>query len=284
MTRPTTAVFTLSLALAALVTAGTDPIVARVSGTLTVDGKPTPLVLGYVDESPDDIIVLLASKEVPRDVVPFVGEDVARRLKIHAVAFTVSRADKALAQGFAGLFHPGAEMGYAALNGERMRLELGRCDATGIEGRIVSPAPFESFDQLFAFDVSFALPLGAAAPPPPPVEVTISGDGSAPSKAYAEYYRAVIGGDADTFRSFLLASRQKEFDAAPADERAMMMELLAMRPAQIRIAKAVVSGDTATLTVEGLNETAGSSTAEVTMRLEEGAWKVDTDRWKTTSN
>jgi hypothetical protein len=283
MSRNTAAVVVALSLLAAAARAAGDPPPARVSGTLTVDGKPTPLVLAYVDESPDDIIVLLASKEVPRDVVPFVGEDVARRLKIHAVAFTVSRADKALAQGFAGLFHPGEEMGYAALNGQRARLELGRCDATRIEGRIFSPEPFESFDQMFAFDVSFSLPLGAAAPPPPPVEVRISGDTGAPGQAYAAYYRAVIAGDVDSLRSCLLASRRKEFDATPADERAMMMELLAMRPAEIRIAKVVVSGDTASLMVEGINETAGTSTAEVTMRLEDGAWKVDTDRWKTTS-
>ncbi|MEW6337978.1 MAG: hypothetical protein ACOY3Y_06350 [Acidobacteriota bacterium] len=260
-----------------------EPPATRVSGTLTVDGTATPLVLGYVDESPEDIILLLAAKEVPRDVVPFVGEDVARRLKIHAVAFTVSRAEKALAQGFAGLFHPGPEMGWAALNDERIRLELTRCDATGIEGRIFSPAPFESFDQTFAFDASFAFPLGAAAPPPPPIEVKISGDTSAPSQAYAAYYRAVLGGDTGVLRSFLPASRQKEFDGMPADERAMIMELFAMRPAEISIAKTAVSGDTATLTVEGLNETAGKSIGTVTMRLENGVWKVDSDTWKTTS-
>lgn len=275
-------VVALSL-LGATVLAGGDPPAARVSGALTVDGTPTPLVLGYVDESADDIIVLLASRDVPRDVVPFVGEDVARRLKIHAVAFTVSRAEKALAQGFAGLFYPGAEMGYAALKAERMRLELARCDATGIEGRISSPAPFESFDQTFAFDVSFAFPLGAAAPPPPPLEVKISGDTSAPSQAYAAYYRAVLGGDVAAFRSFLPASRQREFDGMPADERAMILELFSLRPAEINIAKAAVSDDTATLTVEGLNETSGKSVGTVTMRLENGAWKVEGDTWTSSS-
>jgi hypothetical protein len=264
--------------------AGGEPPASRVSGSITVNGEKTPLVLGYVDESPDDLIVVLASKEVPRDVVPFIGEEVARRLKIHAIAFTVSRAEKALTQGFNGVFYPGPEMGFAGLPQGKAAIELTRCDATGIEGRVFAAEPFESFDHTFAFDATFSFPLGTAAPPPPPVEVKISGDDSAPSKAYAAYYRAAFSGDPEKLRPHLAAAQLEEFDAAPADDRAMMLELFAMRPAEIRIVKATVSGDTATLAVEGLNETAGKSTAEVSMVLEKGAWKLARDKWTTTSS
>lgn len=260
-----------------------EPTASRVSGSITVNGEKTPLVLGYVDESPDDLIVVLASKEVPRDVVPFIGEEVARRLKIHAIAFTVSRADKALTQGFNGIFYPGPEMGFAGLPQGAAAIELTRCDATGIEGRVFAVEPFESFDHTFAFDAAFSFPLGTAAPPPPPVEVKISGDDSAPSKAYAAYYRAAFSGDPEKLRPYLSAAQLEEFDAASADDRAMMLEFLALRPAEIRIVKATVSGDTATLAIEGLNETAGKSTAEVSMVLEKGAWKLLKDAWTTKS-
>jgi len=67
-----------------------------VSGSVTVKGQKGSLTLYYVDESPKDVVVVLASKEVPKDAVPFIGDDVARKFKIHALVFTVPRGGQAL--------------------------------------------------------------------------------------------------------------------------------------------------------------------------------------------
>jgi hypothetical protein len=269
--------------VAAVLAAGVAYGAAPVTGSITVSGETVALVKAYVDESPNDVIVVLASKEVPRDVVPFIGEDVARKLKIHAIAFTVSRADRALARGFGGVFYPGAEMGFAGLGEGNVSLEVKRLDATGIEGRIFTPKPVEGYDMTYTLDASFALPLGSAAPPPPPIEVTISGDTSSPAKAYAAYYRAAISGDAATMAGFLAKERRAQFDGADKEEKGFLLEMLKGRPAEIRIGAPIIAGSKAAFKVEGLNETSGRSTAEVSMVQEKGAWKLEKESWTTTS-
>ena len=265
------------------VAAGAAVAAEPVTGSITIDGEKVALVKAYVDESPDDVIVVLASKEVPRDVVPFIGEEVARRLKIHAVAFTVSRADRALARGFAGVFYPGEEMGFTGLGEGSAKLEVTRMSATVIEGRIRTPSPVKGYDMSYSFDAKFSLPLGAAAPAPGPVEVSVSGDTSAPAQAYAAYYRAAVSGDAAAMVALLAAERRTQFEAGDKEEQGMLLEMLKLRPAEIRIGAPAVKGTRATLTVEGLNETSGTSTAEVAMVQEGGAWKLEKERWTTTS-
>jgi hypothetical protein len=255
-----------------------------VTGSVTANGQKAPLILVYVDESPEDIIVVLASKEVPKDAVPFIGEDVARKFKISAVVFTVSRAGKNLASGLNGVYCPGTEIGYVGMATTSATLQVKRLDATRIEGRIFTPKPVALSSVTYAFDASFAIPLGTAAPAPPPVEVKVSGDtASAPTAVYADYYRTIHSGDVKKMRGFLAAARVKEFDAADEQTRQMMLGILKDNPPEIRIGKPVVAAGKATFTVEGLNLQTTKTTAEVTMVQEGGAWKIDKERWSTTS-
>jgi hypothetical protein len=252
-----------------------------VTGSVTTDGQKIPLVLAYIDESPTDIIIVLASKDVPRDVIPFIGEEVARKLKIHAVAFTVSRTDRALSRGLSGVFYPGPEMGFVGMREGAATLQLKRLDATGIEGRIFTPKPVELSSVTYSFDVTFSVPLGKAAPPPPPVEVTVSGDTSPPARAYADYYRAVFAGDVQRIGGFFAAARRKDFEAADPQKREMLLEIMKINPAEIRILQPVIAGARATLTVQGVNETSGTTTGTITMVQEGGAWKVANEKWST---
>ena len=120
--------------------AGVAEAAGTVSGSVTVNAGKAPLVLAYVDESPTDIIVVLASREVPRDVVPFIGEEVARKLKIHAVAFTVSRKGRALSPGFNGVFYPGPDLGFVGMREGVATLQLKRLDADGDRGGSSRPS------------------------------------------------------------------------------------------------------------------------------------------------
>ncbi len=255
-----------------------------VSGSVTVNGQKAALVKAYVDESEDDLVVVLASKEIPRDVLPFIGEEVARKQKIYAVSFTISRVKRSLdPRGMKGVFHPGPEMGFVGLADDKVKLTLSRLDATGVAGRIVTPAPVTLSDLTYAFDASFTMPLGKAAPAPPPVAVQVSGESSPPARAYADYYRAIFGGTAEQVRGFFASARRRDFDKADARTRSAGLELLKTNPAQIRITKAIGKGSRATLSIEGQNETATRSTAEVTMVLEAGQWKVEKEKWSITS-
>lgn len=67
--------FSLAVAVLVLWPVTGVPAAGSVTGSLITNGQKTPLVLAYVDESPEDIIIVLASKTVPADVVPFIGED-----------------------------------------------------------------------------------------------------------------------------------------------------------------------------------------------------------------
>ncbi len=281
LTLLTSAAVLLACLTAAQAGAGAPP---PVSGSLTVNGQKAVLVKAYVDESPDDVIVVLASKEIPRDVLPFIGEEVARKQKIHAVVFTISRAKRALEpRGLKGVYYPGPEMGFVGIAEGKAKLALTRLDATGVAGRISTPTPVTLSDLTYSFDASFSLPLGASAPAPPPAKVEVSGDTSPPSRAYADYYRSAFTGKADKIRGFLAKPRLQEFDKADPKTQGLMLDLLKSNPEQIRITKATTKGAAATLTVEGVNETATRSTAEVTMVNEGGAWKVQKEKWSVTN-
>lgn len=275
--------FSLMIAGFALLLVAGASAAGTVTGSVTTNGQRTPLILAYVDESPEDIIIVLASKDVPSDVVPFIGEEVARKLKIHAVAFTVSRASRTIVRSFGGVFYPGPEMGFVGMAEGVATLQVKRLDAKGIEGRIFTPKPVTLSDLTYSFDATFNVPLGAAAPVPPPVTVKVSGDTSAPALAYADYYRAIFAGDIEKVRAAFVAERRKDFDASDPEKRGMLLDVMRNNPAEIRIGKPTIAGGEATLTVEGLNATASKSTATVTMVQEGGAWRVGKEKWSSTS-
>jgi hypothetical protein len=255
-----------------------------VSGQLTIRGQKVVLSKAYVDESPDDLVVVLASKEVPADVLPFIGEEVARKQRIHAVAFTISRGTRALdPSGFKGVFFPGPDLGFVGIAEGNALLVLTRLDGTRLEGRIRTPKPVTLSELTYSFEASFSLPLGTAKPELPPVKVEVGGDTSAPALTYAEYYRSVFAGNVKGILGFLAKARVLEFDQADPKLRAMMLDMLKTNPVQITITKATIKDATATLTVEGHNETATRSTAVITMVNEGGAWKVEKEKWSITN-
>lgn len=252
-----------------------------VSGKVTMKGATGALTVSYVDESPANVMIVLASKQVPPDAVPFIGDDVARKFAIHALVFTVPRGGKALdPDGVNGVY--GAEHGYYAMRLQEVTLQLTRFDAQGIEGRVFTPKPVELMEGSYEFDATFSIPLGTAAPAPAPVVVRITGDEtSAPTAAYAAYYRAVHAGDAKKIRQFLAATRAAEFDKTDAASMEAMLDLLKSNPPEVHLGTPVVKGATATFTVRGVNLQTTTVTAEVTMVREGGAWKVDRERWST---
>jgi len=138
--------------------AGSSPAAASsVSGTITVDGKTIPLTHAYVDESdPDEPIVVLSDEPLPPEAVPFIPEKLVKD-GLHAVAFSVSRKDGKLTNGFGKLYCPGHELGvgFGRVEDGNVALAVGRLDSTGIEGRFTTPRPVKLSYIAYSFDLNF---------------------------------------------------------------------------------------------------------------------------------
>jgi len=150
------------------------------------------------------------------------------------------------------------------------------------EGTIKTSTPKTLSDLTYAFEATFKLSAKAALEKAnAPKKASFSGDDSAPVRAYKEYYRAILAGDAAAMKKNLCSKSLKEFEQMtdPKDQ-AMAMGLMQMRPESIKIAKPATTGNEATFKAEGLEGT-GLSTGTVKMLLEDGAWKVLEDKWST---
>jgi hypothetical protein len=138
---------------------------SAVSGTLTVDGKATSPSHAYLDETdPDEPIVVLSDQPLPPDAIPFIPEKLVRESGLHAVAFSVSRKDGRLTNTYGKLFCPGHEIGvgFARVEDGNVALETKRIDASGIEGRFMTPKPVKLSFIAYAFDLSFRASAGRA--------------------------------------------------------------------------------------------------------------------------
>jgi hypothetical protein len=138
---------------------------SAVSGTLTVDGKATSPSHAYLDETdPDEPIVVLSDQPLPPDAIPFIPEKLVRESGLHAVAFSVSRKDGRLTNTYGKLFCPGHEIGvgFARVEDGKVALETKRIDASGIEGRFMTPKPVKLSFIAYAFDLSFRASAGRA--------------------------------------------------------------------------------------------------------------------------
>jgi hypothetical protein len=161
-------------------------------------------------------------------------------------------------------------------------LQLKQADQSVVEGTISTTKPGTLSDLTYSFSASFNLSSKAALEEAnAPKEVSFSGDDSPPVKAYKEYYRAIMAGDAAAMKKFLTAKSLKEFEAmADPKDQAMVMDLMKMRPETITIAKPTMTDNEATFTAEG-KEGTGEATGTIKMQLEEGQWKVLEDKWST---
>jgi hypothetical protein len=129
-----------------------------VTGTLTVDGRKIDLVYAYVDRvDPAEPIVVLSSKPLPADAIPFIPEKLVNEQKIYAIAFSVSRKEKKLTNNYGMLSSPGeaAQVGLGRVEEGRVKLTITRIDDKGIEGKIATAKPVTLSYISYSFDLSF---------------------------------------------------------------------------------------------------------------------------------
>ena len=77
---------------------------------------------------------------------------------------------------------------------------------------------------------------------------------------------------------FMSASRRKQMEKTPADERKMMFEMIKEMSAEQGDVK--VGKETPTATGADLAVTAKDGTGTITLVKEGGAWKLDKESWK----
>ena len=85
---------------------------------------------------------------------------------------------------------------------------------------------------------------------------------------------------------FMSASRRKQVESTPADEHKQMFEMIKMIGAltNIKVTKESRTANGATLTVDALDGDKSKTTGTVTLVHENGAWKIDKESFKSSSN
>jgi hypothetical protein len=257
---------------------------ADISGTLEINKKKFKLTNGYVDVSkPEEPVVVLSDKPLPSDQIPLLAADYAVKKKVHAVVFSVVAKDKKLGDMKFLYLGEAAANPFTVFSDDVISLQVNKIDMSLIEGKIKTLRPVKLSDLSYAFDASYKLSTKAAlAKASAPKKVSFTGDDSPPVTAYKEYYRAIMSGDSDALKKFLVAKNLKEFDEMETKDREMVLDVLKLRPEKLKIEKPVLVGEEATFTATG-KEGSSTSTGSIKMILEGGVWKVLEDKWSTVS-
>lgn len=258
-----------------------------VSGTLTVNGKTSKLTHAYAttkanpfDKKRTDVFVLFADRELPADAVhdTFALMKAADDLKFNG--FTIQINDEQqINSGVIYSPHFLKNMGQISVAGVQ-KLTTKDFSASHVAGRVYMSEPDDFFDNIFQFDATFDVTTAAAPKPAPLAGKPLPAGGGDPGKAYLAYRNFIKKGDIPNLRKSLTAERAKETERPEFKE---MFELVqAMQPADVTITGGSVDGDTATLLVTS-KERGSNSKGTVTLVREGGAWKIQKESWKTTS-
>jgi hypothetical protein len=255
-----------SITGAVLATPAAQP---ETSGTLTVQGKATPIRYAYADVSPTDVILLLTDNPIPPERIPFGAYDMAQKKQIHGLSVTINKATRRITDG--AIYHESFD---GQLGGQTTaKIELTKFDSAWLEGHLWLPQPLEFDGKSYSYDARFKVAL--AGKPAPAPEPKIQGDDSPPVRAYASYYRAVFRRDLPEVRKYV--SKRQLPDLDRLGEKFLAVSAV-VQPEQIAIGEVETTSNRSTFIAEG-RKGKSSGRGSVVMILEDGAWKVDADRW-----
>lgn len=244
------------------------------SGSLTVNGSATEIKYSYVDKGPENMIIVVTDKALEKDDIPFGLHILSMEDKARGLAFTVSSSTKELSSGLNAIYHPewSGQLGTIG-NGV---LTISRFDETEISGKISTPGENTFGEYKYSYDVSFSVKLDEPKDTEP-LNVEIKTAEDAPSKAYAAYYKAIMSGNKDEIRKHLSS---KVLDQATDENIGMIVELAQIvNPTSLNIKGSEINGNEAIVHAEVVRD-GEKSTGSITMSLEDGAWKVVKDSWK----
>lgn len=258
--------------------AGEDTPVPNAKGTLSADGQTTELKYAFVDESDDNVIVLIADVPVAPDDVPFGGHQLAAAGKMRGLVVSLSKSTRKIEKLYNAVFHPAWEGQFGSL-GDGVQLDVRAFDDKKLEARLWLDKPMTFSEHTFQYDVTFSVPLGVKKELIP-IEAVVTGDDSPPARAYAACYKALMAGDIETVKKWVIRERVDALEQMNPREIIEFYQLA--QPHEIRIVSVSIEGNAATLKAEG-NVKDGSATGTISMILEDGAWKVQKESWSITS-
>ena len=260
------------------------------AGTLKIDGTTVKLAHAIArlkpnafDEKKKDVEVLLTDQEVP--VETFVDDDKlyaeVRSGKLLGLVLTVDEDEKPY---HLSVLHPKALF---QLSGSGFfNFDPTDFSETHAAGRFFSNGEEDFMEKhKYSYDVRFAVPVQMIAVPS---EVTIDASsgtklpagGGEPGKAYMAFDKAARSGNFGNMKK-LASKTNPPPDLKPEEMKAMLELVKAMRPSKIKVTGGFVSGDHATLTVEGEDSSdKKKTTGTIEMALEDGAWKLLAEKWK----
>jgi hypothetical protein len=106
------------------------------------------------------------------------------------------------------------------------------------------------------------------------------------SQFYTEYRAAFDKANAvEDIIQYMSTPRRQQIESTPADERAMMFDLMKMLGAlsDLKIVKEARAASGATLTVEALDGDKARTTGTITLVKETGAWKIEKEKFSSSS-
>ena len=276
----------LMVALAVTIAAAAGDV-PKVSGSITANGKTTVLKYAYAMPKPDPFdkkksatFVVVTDQEVPSaalaDEFEFMGWYEKANLNGFAVLID---GDKKVVSG--NVYSP--KLKHNGFSGVSMQqVELTAMTPQRIAGKVFLPKPGDFFGDTYQYTATFDLPVVAVkeAVAPPPKGTPLPAGGGEPAKAYMAYSKAIASGDMKGLRKLVAAERAKQMDSKEFKE--MFGLIQAMQPKNVKITGGAVDGDTATLLATA-KDGKEVSNGTITMVREGGAWKVQSDSWKTKS-
>ena len=258
---------------------------ADVSGTLDINKKKLKITYGYIDMGkPEEPVIVLSDKALPNEQIPFLNADYATKNNVHAVVFGIVRNEKKLSSDMRWVyFGKDADIPFSVFPIDKVSLDLKQADDTLVQGKVKTSQPVNLTDLTYSFDASFKLSAkDALAKASAPKKVSFSGDDSPPVKAYKEYYKAIMEGNLEGMKKYIVAKNLKELEAMDSKDREMVLDVLKMRPEQLKIEKPSITGDQAIFKASG-KEGSSVSTGSIKMIMEDGTWKVLEDKWESVS-
>lgn len=184
------------------------------SGTLTVNGSSTEIKHAYVDEGPEDLIVVVTDRPMAKDNIPFGLNNLACEDKVRGMIITISKGTKELSPGLNALYHP---VWYGQLGTiENGVLTPSKFDNSEISDKISTPEENTFGEYKYSYDISFNIKVGEPKKIEP-LSIEIHGTEDAPAKAYAAYHRALMAWDKNGLRKHLASEVNKQADHETID-------------------------------------------------------------------
>jgi hypothetical protein len=254
-------------------------------GTFELDGEVYTIsaVQARTDENPfdktkKDVLVLLTDKPVAEtDFDVMTLDSMAESGELHGVLVRLEDARQATALTVLGVVQRSGNFVCA--------FDSSAFDEAHVSGRVYMKEPDRSFGRKYTFDVEFDAEVEETVPVAADEAGTpLPSDGGEPGKAYREYEKAILSGNAEALKKYLVPEQARKLQDPQAANMLGLMKMMRVR--EIRIVKGFLYGDDrAVLNLEGKDPVSNARTeGTAKMRNINGQWVLERESWSSSLN